>query len=87
MRLHQIAIKGEGALVGGDGVRRLAGALAGDAKIIPCLRIRGQQRRGGFKLLHRPGIIAALQQFFALEQRPRPGRRASGDENSERSEK
>ena len=87
MRLDQVAVERERALIGVDGIRRLPGALASHAEIIPRLRVRGQKFRGRLELLHRRRIVAALQQFFALEQRARAGRRASENEKCKRQKK
>ena len=87
MRLHQIAVERQGALVSRHGIGRLAGILARHPEIIPRLRVRGQERRGGLELRHRPGVIAAFQKFFALEQRAGTGRRAARKEQGQRQEK
>ena len=84
MRLHQVAVQGQGALIGQRGVGGLTGVLARDAEIIPGLRVRGHQRRRQFQFLHRVGIIALNEELFAFQQRARPWRPAAGEENSER---
>ena len=84
MRLHQIAVQRQRALIGQRRVGGLAGVLIRDPEIIPRLRVGGHQRRRRFQLLHRAGIIAVTQKFFALQQRARPGRPAAGQKNGER---
>ena len=82
-RLQQIAVEREGALIGRHRLVRLPGALAGDPVIIPCLRVAGHQGRGRFQFRNGRVVIAALQKFFALQQRARAGRRAAGDEQGQ----
>ncbi len=86
MRLHQIAVERQRALISRHGVVRLAGMLAGHPEIIPRLRIGGQNRRGGLELRRRPGVIAVFQKLFPLEQRARTGWRAARQKQGQRQE-
>ena len=79
MRLHQIPVEDQGALIGDRRLSRLSSALAGDAQIIPSLRIGGQQGSGRFQFLHGGGGIPALQKRLSPQQGARARRGASGD--------
>ena len=88
MRFDEVVIQGERLLISLLCLRRPAGAMTGEAEVIPRLRVGFEQRGGDRqpKPLDRRHAIAAIQQPFAVEQGPRSRRRASDQRDEKRQE-
>lgn len=82
VRLGQVPVALEGVLVGPMGLLGLARVMAGQTQVIPGDSVGLEQcrGRGGFQLLDRLLGAALFEEPFALQQRARPRRRATGQQ-------
>src|SRR2546425_533880 len=65
----EIAVQRQGLLISPDRVAEPAGAVISQAKVVPGTGLFGQQVRRLFQPLNRLGIVAFVNETFALQQR------------------
>jgi hypothetical protein len=79
----KIAIEREGMEIRARGRFMLAGAMIGQAKVIPRLGVGGKELNGLFKAFNRLGEALVADQAFAFEEGGRPGRGATAQDKGE----
>src|SRR5664280_1811446 len=78
MLFDEVRIELQSPGISRSGVGGLVGVLTSQAKVIPCLRVRRQQRRRRLQLVDGFQVSSILQQFLSLKKSPGAGWCAPG---------
>jgi hypothetical protein len=84
MSLAEVVVDEESAPVGFFGVGELAGVVISETEIVPRLGIGGNKCGGEFELFNGLGVVAFVDEFFALNEGFGAGGSATGCNNEEK---